>query len=111
MSKQQGRIEAFGESMDECLKSADRGGGSVGARNCMEIRSAISDLWAAAVVDDAKRAADPARRERIHAETLHDLMVEFAAWKVSNMPNARGLAAQAVEAIAAGRIRHLTITY
>jgi hypothetical protein len=40
----QGRLEAFAMAMTECHKSADRGNGAVGARDCMEIRKAIDIL-------------------------------------------------------------------
>lgn len=35
---------AIGLSMQECTVAAERGGGTVGARNCFEIKDAIEQL-------------------------------------------------------------------
>lgn len=52
---------------------------------------------------DAKRAADEAHRERIHAEIVDDLIPATV--------NDRTIAMELCKAIAAGHIRHLTINY
>ena len=54
--------------------------------------------------EDAKRAADQAHRERVHAEIVEDLERELTP--LEGMGWAAG-----VDVIAAGRIRHLRITY
>ena len=40
----QGRLDAYAKAMTECSKTAQREGGSVGARHCGEIRTAIEIL-------------------------------------------------------------------
>lgn len=40
----QGRLEALAMAMTECSKPARRANGSVGGRDCMEIRTAIDIL-------------------------------------------------------------------
>lgn len=44
IARLQGRIEAFAMALTECSKTARRDGGSVGARDCREIRTAIDIL-------------------------------------------------------------------
>lgn len=40
----QGRLEAYAKAMTKCSTTARRDGGSVGARDCSEIRTAIDIL-------------------------------------------------------------------
>ena len=54
--------------------------------------------------ENAKRAADQAHRESIHAEIVEDLERELTP--LEGMGWAAG-----VDVIASGRIRHLSITY
>jgi hypothetical protein len=65
----------------------------------MERDRAMKEAWAKEAAD-ARRAADQAHRERIHAEIAADL----GCLSIPGIPSL-------VESIAAGRIRHLTINY
>lgn len=44
-ARMQGRAQALSEAIRECEKTAERDGGTVGARTCFEVRDALFILW------------------------------------------------------------------